>query len=79
MSDWLPEDPIAMERRHILESEKRVARKEALVRELTRYGPRGLAPKSAELLGLLRKSLPLARRHPRTLEQDRLCKPSNSI
>jgi hypothetical protein len=35
MSDWSPEEAVAMERRHILEGEKRVVREEALVDQLT--------------------------------------------
>jgi hypothetical protein len=56
MSDWSPEEAIAMEQRHILEGEKRVARQEALVR------------RSNEVLDLLRESLKLSKERLRDLE-----------
>ncbi|MGD0430532.1 MAG: hypothetical protein ABSA58_05520 [Acetobacteraceae bacterium] len=68
MSGWSPEDAIALERRHILEGEKRVARQEALVKGLIEKGHDGFLPRSRELLSLLRGSLELSREHLRNLE-----------
>jgi uncharacterized coiled-coil protein SlyX len=56
MSGWSPEDAMAMERRHIVEGENRVARQEALVR------------RSNEVLDLLRESLELSKERLRDLE-----------
>jgi hypothetical protein len=60
MSDWSPEDAIAMERRHILEGEKRITRQETLVVELKEKGHDELARRSEEALGLMRKSVELS-------------------
>jgi hypothetical protein len=68
MSGWSPEDAIAMERRHILEGEKRVARQEALVGKLIDYGHDQLALAAKELLGLLRETLELSKTRLRSLE-----------
>ena len=62
MSDWLPEKAIAMERRHILEGEKKSPRQEALVGQLIENGGRyQLVQTANEVLGLLRESLELSR------------------
>jgi hypothetical protein len=50
-----------MEKRHILEGEKRVARQEVLAEELIEKGCGHLVPKCNELLWLLRQSLELSR------------------
>ena len=68
MSDWSPEEAIAMEQRHVSEGEKRVCRQETLVREVTERGSDLLVFKSNELLSLLRKSLELSRARLRDLE-----------
>jgi hypothetical protein len=69
MSDWSPETAIAMERRHILEGEKRVSRQEALVGQLIENGGRRQLVQTAnEVLGLLRESLDLSRERLRYLE-----------
>ena len=68
MSGWSPKDAIAMERRHILEGEKRVARQEALVRGLIEKGHNRIVPRSKELLGLLRVSLEFSKEHLQDLE-----------
>jgi hypothetical protein len=69
MSDWSPEKAIAMERRHILEGEKRVSRQEALVGRLIENGGRyHLVHTANEVLGLLRESLELSRECLRDLE-----------
>jgi hypothetical protein len=58
---WSPADAIAMERRHILEGEIRIARQEALRRELIGKGYNQLVLGANELLDLLRESLELSR------------------
>lgn len=68
MSGWSPEDAMAMERRHVLEGEKRVARQEALVRELIEKGHDQIVPQSNDLLSLLLASLELSRTRLRELE-----------
>jgi hypothetical protein len=70
MSDWSPERAIAMEKRHILEGEKRVAQQEVRLRELTEKGYDQLAHRSSEVLGFMRDSLELSRERLRYL-QDR--------
>jgi hypothetical protein len=58
MSDWSPEETIAMERRHILEGAKRVSRQEALVGQLIENGgPYQFVHTANEVLCLLRESL----------------------
>jgi hypothetical protein len=70
MSDWSPETAIAMERRHILEGEKRVSRQEALVGKLVcNGGVHQLAHSANEVLGLLRESLELSRERLRDLDE----------
>jgi hypothetical protein len=69
MSDWSPEKAIAMERRHILEGEKRVSRQEALVEKLVENGGGYQRMHTAnEVLGLLRESLDFSRERLRYLE-----------
>jgi hypothetical protein len=69
MSDWSPEKAIAMERRHILEGEKRVSRQEALVGQLIENGGRHQLVQTANgVLDLLRESLELSRMRLRYLE-----------
>ena len=68
MSDWSPEKAIAMERRHILDGEKRVSRQEALVGKLIEKGHDQLVRAANEVLGLLRESLELSRERLRDLE-----------
>ena len=68
MSGWSPEDAIAMERRHILEGEKRVARQQALAAELIKKGHNQLALTANELLALLRELLELSRTRLQELE-----------
>jgi hypothetical protein len=68
MSGFSPEDAMAMERRHIVEGEKRVARQEALVRELTEKGRTQIVQRSIELLGDMRNMLELSRARLRDLE-----------
>ena len=69
MSDWSPEKAIAMERRHILEGERRVFRQEALVEKLVENGRLNqLVHTANEMLGLLRESLELSRERLRYLE-----------
>jgi hypothetical protein len=77
MSDWSPGKAIAMERRHILEGEKRVARQEALVGKLIENGHDQLVRAANEVLGLLRQSLELSRERLRDLE-DRYSKTGNA-
>ncbi len=68
MCGWSPEDAIAMERRHISEGERRVARQEALATELIGKGHNQLAIAANDLLSLLRETLELSRRRLRELE-----------
>ena len=68
MGDWLPEKAIAMERRHILEGEKRVSRQEALVEKLIDSRRDQLVPTANEVLGLLRASLELSKGRVRDFE-----------
>jgi len=64
----LPEKAIAMERRHILEGEKRVSRQEALVEKLIDNRHDQLVLTANEVLGLLRESLELSKERVRDLE-----------
>ena len=68
MNGWSPEDAMAMERRHIVEGKRRVARQEVLVRGLIEKGHDRIVPRSKELLGLLRDSLELSKERLRDLE-----------
>jgi hypothetical protein len=68
MSGWSPADAMAMERRHIVEGEKRVVRQAALVEELTEKGHASMLPHSHDVLRLLRESLELSRDRLRYLE-----------
>src|SRR5580692_752632 len=67
MNGWSREDAIAMERRHILEGEERVARQEALVGKLIGAKRDQLAFRANELLGVMRDTLELSRIHLRAL------------
>jgi len=68
MNGWSPEDAMAMERRHIVEGKKRVARQEALVRSLIEKRHDRIVPRSKEVLCLLRDSLELSKERLRDLE-----------
>jgi hypothetical protein len=68
MSGWSPDHAIAMERRHILEGEKRVVHQQALVDELIGRGLGHLMPSANEVLTILRDSLGLSRERLRDLE-----------
>ena len=68
MSKWLPDEAIAMERRHILAGEKIILRQEALTRNLTEHGRGQLLHSANEVLSLLRESLELSRVRLRDLE-----------
>jgi hypothetical protein len=69
MSGFSPEDAMAMERRHILEREQRVARQEALVAKLTEQGRDQFVGRVTQVLGVLRESLELSRERLRDLER----------
>jgi|HubBroStandDraft_1064217.scaffolds.fasta_scaffold63133_2 hypothetical protein len=69
MSGFSPEDAMAMERRHILEGEQRVAVQEARVKELIEKGYNWIVPQSNEVLRILRDSLELSRERLRYLER----------
>jgi hypothetical protein len=56
MIEWSPNDAIAMERRHIVEGEQRVARQEMLVLRMTERGNRQLIHDAHEVLLLLREA-----------------------
>jgi hypothetical protein len=68
MVGWSPQEAMAMERRHILEGEKRVARQKALVGELVVKRRDRNASIASELLGVLQESLELSRSRLRELE-----------
>lgn len=68
MTDWSPATDIAMERRHILEGEERVARQEALVKKMVERGHAELIHIASQLLDVLRESLELSRERLRYLE-----------
>jgi len=74
MGDFSPERAMAMERRHILEGEKRIARQETLVAGLTAHGRGDLLRLANEMLTCLRESLELSRERLRDLES-RYAKP----
>ena len=69
MNGWSPKDAIAMERRHILEGAKRVARQKALVAELTTKQRHRLACSASGLLVLLQESLEMSRARLADLER----------
>jgi hypothetical protein len=68
MSGWSLEDAIAMERRHVLEGEKLVARQEALMDRLIGKGNPELVTIGYGVLALLTESLELSRKRLRDLE-----------
>jgi hypothetical protein len=78
MSGWSAKDAIAMERRHVLEGEKRVVRQLALVAKLDGGGNDQLAKGAVELLDLQRDILEFSKMRLQQLE-DRFGKepPSN--
>jgi hypothetical protein len=61
MGSWSPADTIAMELRHLIEGEKRIARQEALVLEQIEKGHNQIVVQANELLVLLRESLELSK------------------
>jgi hypothetical protein len=68
MTGWSPEKAIAMERRHVLEGEERIARQEVLVKEIVQQGHDQLADTANQMLAILRESLELSRDRIRYLE-----------
>jgi hypothetical protein len=68
MSNWSPLDAIAMERRHIVEGEQRIAWREILVRQVTERGRDQLIHDAHEVLRLLREAVDLSRERLRDLE-----------
>jgi hypothetical protein len=68
MRDWSPKDAIALERRHIVEGEQRVARQEMLLRQVTAWGRENLIDDATEVLRLLREAVDLSRVRLRDLE-----------
>lgn len=68
MGGWSCEDAIGMERRHIFEGEKRIARQQAIIRELIDAGHDQLAITAAELLGVMHEILEFAKARLRNLE-----------
>jgi len=69
MGGWSCKDAIGMERRHILEGEKRVARQEAIMRELIEAEHDQLVLTAAEMLDVMREILEFARTRLRDLER----------
>jgi hypothetical protein len=76
MVGWSPQEAMAMERRHILEGEKRVARQKALVGELIAKRYDRVASMASELLGIFQESLEFSRSRLRELESQ-IGDPSN--
>jgi hypothetical protein len=68
MSGWSFEDAMAMERRHIIEGEERVARQDVLTGQLIEKGYWRIAHDAAELLKLMYASVELSRDRLRYLE-----------
>jgi hypothetical protein len=62
------EDVIAMERRHVLEGEQRIARQEALAADLKWKGRDQLALAADDLLRIMRQILDFSRRRLQGLE-----------
>jgi len=69
MSGWSPADAIAMERRHVREGEKRVARQETLVLQLIEKGHDQIVGRANEVLSLFSESLEVSRERLRDLER----------
>jgi hypothetical protein len=61
MGSRAPDDAIAMERRHLLEGEARVARQRALVDKLTEEGNDQGAENAKDLLRIMLESLEISR------------------
>ena len=61
MADFSPEAAIAMEERHILEGSERIARQEALLKELVEKGQERAANAADDLLTLLRETLEMSK------------------
>jgi hypothetical protein len=68
MSGWSPKEAIAMERRHVLEGENRIARQIALVTKLNGCGNAQLAKSAVELLDLQQDLLKLSKTRLQQLE-----------
>jgi hypothetical protein len=68
MSGFSPERAMAMERRHIAEGEKRVARQKVLTGELIEKGYYRIAEEALGLLKIMRETLELTRERLRYLE-----------
>jgi hypothetical protein len=69
MIEWSPDDAIAMERRHIVEGEQRIARQEMLVLRVTERRNDQLIRDAEEVLRLLREWVDLSRARLRYLEE----------
>jgi len=78
MSDWSPKEAIAMERRHVLEGENRIARQLALVAKLNGSGNQQLAKSAVELLDIQHDMLKISRLRLQQLE-DRFGKEPSSL
>jgi hypothetical protein len=68
MTDWSPATAIALERRHVLEGEERVARQEVLVKKMVGRGHPEHVHIAAQMPDALRESLELSRERLRYLE-----------
>ena len=68
MGDWSSETAMAMERRHGLEGEQRIARQETLLRQMTERGHDHLIGEATEVLRLLREMVDFSRARLRDLE-----------
>jgi hypothetical protein len=68
MSNWNRDAAIAMERRHIVEGERRIERQQALIARLVLKGTSDLT-KSTDLLAVFRDLVDMAKARLRCLER----------
>lgn len=75
MIDEPPEDPLEMERRHIVEGQARIDRQEEIIRQLVEGGTPALAITARQVLLTFRQSLALSKARLADLEQQERDKP----
>jgi hypothetical protein len=69
MGTWSPASAIAMEKRHIVEGQERVARQNAIVSSHIKQGHDRMVARSMEILAMFRNSVEQSRERLRYLEQ----------
>jgi hypothetical protein len=69
MGTWSPASAIAMEKRHIVEGQERVARQNAIVSTHIERGHDRMVARSMEVLAMFRNSVEQSRERLRYLEQ----------